>query len=333
MGQIIAVSNQKGGVGKTTLCYHLALHLSLLKKKKVLVVDLDGQGNLSRTLLTERVDKTTLAREMLEVHGLNTCTLFVNPDPQLPIIKATHGIDLIYVDDENSASVFSLNGAGLNPLTQEQDDYLTTCDQIAWQNLQRYLDDYDYILLDCPPQLGNALVFAFNVCDYIVVPLRLVSHSTQGANDLINTLYNLNRLDKFLGFILNNVPLKTSYSRTYENRFRKRPVRDAEGNWHLINDARYFTQTIHVRPSIDNSQDFNIPVWKMPGGKVASAELSAVFEELLKRIEGNFNYQLGETERDIQNSLAYFTDLEQQNPEFKAQSQAQYQALDYSSEV
>ena len=165
MGKIIAFTNQKGGVGKTTTCVNVSSYLSAMGKK-VLIVDLDPQGNASSGL---GIEKST-----------ETLTLYNVFDGSCEIedtIKPTYlsNLDII-------PATVDLAGAELD-LVQMQDR-----EKVLKKYLLKIKDAYDYITIDCPPSLGLMTVNALTAVDSIIIPIQCEFYALEGLSQLMNTV-------------------------------------------------------------------------------------------------------------------------------------------------
>lgn len=175
MGKIIAIVNQKGGVGKTTTSINLSASLGMLGKK-VLMVDLDPQGNATTGV---GVDKKGINNSIYEV-----LTLRSSIDDAIIKTKSI-GLDVIPA---------YLNLAGVEmELIELEKKYRETNQKInrvmrLKDELNKVKDRYDFILIDCPPSLGILTTNALAAADSVLIPVQCEYYALEGIMQLINTI-------------------------------------------------------------------------------------------------------------------------------------------------
>ena len=165
MAQIISVANQKGGVGKTTTTVNLGACLASLGKK-VLLVDMDAQGNATSGVGIRKPDVTKDIYDVL-----------VN---ELPIDEAT-----LITEHENLSIVpatLQLAGAEIE-LTS-----MMARESRLKGSLAEVSSQYDYILIDCPPSLGHLTINSFTASDSILIPVQCEYYALEGLSQLLNTV-------------------------------------------------------------------------------------------------------------------------------------------------
>lgn len=199
MGRVIAIANQKGGVGKTTTCINLACALNN-RNKSVLVVDCDPQGNCSSGM---GVDKNTRP---------NIYDLIINgSDAQSTIIKTKY-CDIIPANRE-------LSGATVELVDIDSREF------VLRNVLAPLKSSYDYILIDCPPSLEMLTLNALVAADELLVPVQCEYFAMEGLSDLLTTVRMANlRLNPSLeveGMILTMYDSRTNLSEQVAGELRK----------------------------------------------------------------------------------------------------------------
>ena len=165
MGKVIALANQKGGVGKTTTAINLAASLASLEKK-VLLVDTDPQANATSGL---GIDTSEIGKTIYE------CLCASLPSSEAIVPTMVEGLDLL-------PSHIDLAGADLELLEQERREYLLR------SVLTPILDRYDYILIDCSPSLGLITVNALVASHSVLIPVQCEYFALEGISKLLNTI-------------------------------------------------------------------------------------------------------------------------------------------------
>ena len=165
MATIISFANQKGGVGKTTTAINIAASLATIKKR-VLLIDLDSQGNAGTGLGFVRSNhKQSIYGVLMGTAGIieNILTTAI---PNLHILPASA----------------ALAGAELDMLDMENREYKLR------ESVEPIMDNYDYILIDCPPNLGMLTINALTASDYIIIPLQCEFFALEGVQHLLSTI-------------------------------------------------------------------------------------------------------------------------------------------------
>jgi len=171
MGKIIAIANQKGGVGKTTTTVNLAAALGVLEQK-VLLVDADPQANATSGLGIE-VEQVEFGTYQVLEHAVSAREAIIQTSsPNVDIIPAH--IDLVAIEIEL--------------VDRDRREYMLK------EALKEIKDDYDYIVIDCAPSLGLITVNALTTADSVIIPIQCEYYALEGLGKLLNTIKSIQNI-------------------------------------------------------------------------------------------------------------------------------------------
>lgn len=171
MGKIIAIANQKGGVGKTTTTVNLAAALGVLEKK-VLLIDADPQANASSGFGISIEDIAIGTYQLLEHSTTAKEAIIATNSPNVDIIPSH--IDLVAIEIEL--------------IDKENREYMLK------EIIQDVRDAYDYILIDCAPSLGLITLNALVAADSIIIPIQCEYYALEGLGKLLNTIKSIQKI-------------------------------------------------------------------------------------------------------------------------------------------
>jgi len=202
MGQIISVTNQKGGVGKTTTTMNLSAYLAN-EGSRVLLIDLDPQGNSTSGI---GIDRSKIQKSLYDV-----------------LINETHPREAIYKTKYENLHILP-SAVVLAAAEVELVSHLAREHKLK-NALAKISDDYDYIFLDSPPSLGLLTVNGLTASDKILIPVQAEYFALEGLGQLLHTVQrikaNLNPKIDLLGVLLTMYDKRTILSRQVETEVKK----------------------------------------------------------------------------------------------------------------
>lgn len=204
MSEVITIANQKGGVGKTTTAINLAASLAVAEKK-VLLVDIDPQANATTGLGFKRND-----------YEYNVYHVFIGKKNFSDIILKTE-LNKLHLAPSNIGLV------GIEQeLAKDENPKLKT---ILREQLKEVIDDYDFIIIDSPPALGNITINAFSASDSVIIPIQCEFYALEGVAMVLNTIKiikkTINPKLKVRGFLPTMYSTQNNLSKTIVEELKK----------------------------------------------------------------------------------------------------------------
>lgn len=251
MGRVIAIANQKGGVGKTTTSINLSSCLAELGKK-VLLVDIDPQGNATSGV---GIVKQNLENTIYELF-IDECTISE--------CLTTSVVDNLNVLPSN----VNLSGAEIDLIGVENREY------ILKNILDQIKDLYDYIIIDCPPSLNILTVNAMTAADSVIVPIQCEYYALEGLSQLIHTINliqdRLNNKLEIDGIVFTMYDSRTNLS--------SEVVENVKSNIHI----NIYDTVIPRNVRLAEAPSFGLPIHMYDGKSAGAIAYSNLAKEIIK---------------------------------------------------
>lgn len=256
--KVIAVCSQKGGVGKTTTAVNLSSALVKFYHKKVLVTDLDPQGHVEKSLnalIDEGIDYTPISDILMAKHGQILDGIVKTKKENLHI---TPGDKTLY---ETEGQISSKLG---------REFILINSFEVAKTH-------YDYIIIDCPPNLGNLTVNALCAADYVVIPCEMSVLAFEGVSDLLETVatinHRINKRLKILGVLFTRVDGRNvAMNKLVEENMRK------------MFKGKVFKSQVAVNTDLNKSQLEGEPIFDYAPNSSGANNYESLAGEIIKRV-------------------------------------------------
>ena len=252
MSIVIAVANQKGGVGKTTTAANLAAGLSI-RGYKTLLVDLDSQCNATLTYLPPDMIKTTLAN------------VLVGHDDRLPLIDAIYETHIENLDIAPS----HIRLAMIERQVQIEDQY----------RLKDSLDsvsEYRFVVVDCPPSLGMTLTQALLASTHVIVPIAAQYYPLEGVIDLTSTITATKRPNpalQILGYLMTQFDIRNSI------------CGEALSKVQEMFPGLVFETVIRTNVKLQSAPAFRKTIFEHAPNSHGSADYEALTDEVLEKLD------------------------------------------------
>ena len=252
MGKVIAVANQKGGVGKTTSVINLTAALGKAGKK-CLLVDVDSQGNSTSGLGINKREVECSVYDLLVGDGRASEAILKTQFKNVYLIPSS--IDLAAAEVE---------------LAESQDRTLK-----LRQSLAAIRDQYDYILIDCPPSMGLVTLNAFSACDTVIIPIQCEYYALEGLSQLTATIRQVKRLYNPV------IELEGILLTMYDGRLRLTEQVEAEVRKHFPD--KVYDTVIPRNVRLSEAPSFGMPAIYFDASSRGAKAYTALCKEFLKK--------------------------------------------------
>ena len=258
--QVISISNQKGGVGKTTTSVNLGAGLALIHQKKVLLVDMDAQGHIGTSLHHLTANGMGIGDVLVSKNGSIMDVIVPTDVPHLDMTPSDHSL----LDAESQLA---------STIGREF---------ILRKALTRARTYYDFILIDCPPNLGNLTVNAYVASDYLLIPCDLSALALEGMEGILDVVDAVNlRLShplRLLGVLTTRVDRRNLVmNEVVFERLKE------------VFNEKLFTTQISVNTDLNKAQLAGKPIFTYARSSAGAKDYQAFADEVIERLQALSN--------------------------------------------
>lgn len=291
--RIVGFIGEKGGVGKTTACYHIAIALVRAHNKRVLVLDTDYQrGGITGRLLPERLESfrkgeapgTTLYHVFQSLYG------GLKSIPVPTVVPTDSDVDLIASDPRLAGTTVDRMPGG--PMVRDNARKQIAHLSAIAEAIAHYTKDYDYILIDTHPEVSDLMRSVIYACDYCITPTKLDEQSAVGVPTMLESIRAVNEEVRILTTLLD---MKTEYRDT-EHRgtigmmtreYREELIMSAQTQYSTLNrlGAGMFQNYSTDGDGIRTAAELRVPVYDVigPNAEKQASQFAMITREFIRR--------------------------------------------------